>query len=81
MTPDEPSERVIELLNRMDQRVKYPGCEACGENGWRYPKDVSPMGAMEALIIVCANCGLVRMFVTAMLDRPDEPDVLGGRDH
>jgi hypothetical protein len=67
----EPSERVTQLIARLDERIGVRGttCEACGEHqNWGWANNTVRIGGQETLLILCRRCGLLRFHAASILD-------------
>jgi hypothetical protein len=72
-----PSERVTKLIGRLDEVGRVVECPVCSENNWAYGLGTVaiPQAApnpdragLEALPLICRNCGYVRLHAANYLE-------------
>lgn len=58
----EPSERVTELIARLDKLAQGHAkfCEVCADVGWRWHPETLWLADVEMLVYYCPTCGHVR---------------------
>jgi len=70
--PLEPSERVTQLIARLDERFHERGntCEICNSHErMAWVSNTMRIGSMEVLVFLCDVCGNVRLHAATVLER------------